>query len=314
MKKRMIIALGGNAILNKGEEGTFDQQYSNVYKTVENLVPVLSNSDNEVAITHGNGPQVGNLLIQQDSASDKVAKMPMFVCGSMTQGQIGFFMQNAITKALADRGESRQTATIITQVEVPTDDPGFVNPTKPVGPFYTKEEFDEMIENTDNTYKEDAGRGYRRVVASPKPIAIVELEYIRESLEADNITICVGGGGIPVVKEGKAYKGVDAVIDKDRASALLADNLKANVLIILTAVDKAYKYFGTDKQEEIDSLNLEEAAKLLEEGHFAEGSMKPKVEAIMSFIKGNKDRSAIITSPAKLQDALEGKNGTHFKA
>jgi carbamate kinase len=310
MPKRIVVALGGNAINQKGERGTFEEQYNNVYKTMEAIVPLVEDEKNEVVITHGNGPQVGAILLQNASAKKETPEMPMFVCGAMSQGEIGFFIQQSIRNILAKKGKKKEIATIITQVEVDTQDSAFSNPTKPVGPFYTEEEAKQITKETGYTIKEDAGRGYRRMVPSPRPKSIVEIEFIRESLEAGNLVVCSGGGGIPVYYENGQLNGVDAVIDKDRAASLMADELEADEVIILTAVDKVAVNFGKPDQTDLDEMNITQAQKYLEEGHFAEGSMKPKVEALIEFVAKKDGRKALITSPAKLAEALEGKNGT----
>ncbi|MBD3362155.1 carbamate kinase [Candidatus Dojkabacteria bacterium] len=310
MTKRYIIALGGNAIQNKGEEGTFKQQFHNVYKTMENIYDLLQNDSNEVVITHGNGPQVGSLLIQNEAAKDQVAPMPMFVCGAMSQGQIGFFIQQSIRNIFLKNNKKKEIATLVTQVEVSERDSAFENPTKPVGPFYSKDEADDLKTNTDYVIKEDAGRGFRRVVPSPNPVNIVELEFIQESLEAGNLVVCSGGGGIPVIKSEDGYSGIDAVIDKDRAASLMAHKVEADTLIILTAVDQVFLNFGETDEKAIDKMNVEEAQKYLNEDHFAEGSMKPKIEACIQFVSQGNNRKALVTSPKAFSEAIKMQNGT----
>jgi len=310
MKKRIIIALGGNAIQNKGERGTYEEQYMNVYKTMQQIMPLFRDKSNEIVITHGNGPQVGNILIQNNAGKDLVPEMPMFVCGAMSQGFIGFLIQKAIKNLFIQEKLDIEVATVLTQVEVDPKDKAFENPSKPVGPFYEKEESDEIAKKMNYIIKEDSGRGYRRVVPSPEPIDIVELEFIRESLEAGNLVICSGGGGIPVLKKDCQIDGIDAVIDKDRAASLLGDKVNADLLIILTAVEKVCLNFGGKDEKTLDEVNLKDLRKYLDESHFAEGSMKPKIEAIIKFIEKNKNRQALITKPDKLTEALEKKNGT----
>lgn len=310
MKKRTVIALGGNAIKNKGEEGTFEEQITNVEETMKSIVELHLSGEYEIVISHGNGPQVGSLLIQNDKAKDEVPVMPMFVCGAMTQGQIGYFIQQSLLNLASEKGERLDTATVVTQVEVNDEDEAFKNPKKPVGPFYSKEEAEKIMSETDFIIKEDAGRGYRRVVPSPDPLNVLEAEEVKAMVEKGTIVVAGGGGGIPVVKKGKRYEGVDAVIDKDRASALMAELLDANMLIILTAVEKVALNFGKEDEKWLDNMNVEEAEEYMKEGHFAEGSMKPKIEAVINFVKSDPDKKALITHFKTLREALNGKNGT----
>lgn len=307
---KYVIALGGNAIQMKSDTGTFEDQYRNVTHTMQNLTGLFAEKKNKIVITHGNGPQVGSILIQNDSAKDKLPEMPMFVCGAMTQGQIGFTIQQSLLNIFNAKQINRDVATIVTQVEVSEEDDAFKNPTKPVGPFYSEDEANELEIKTGNKFKEDAGRGYRRVVPSPQPKNIIELESIKAGIESGAITIAVGGGGIPVVSSDNVLKGVDAVIDKDKASSLLADNLDADTFIVLTAVPQVAINFGKPNEESLNKINIEQAENYMNEGHFAEGSMKPKIEAVIDFLKKNKKRKALITSADVLTEALAGKNGT----
>jgi carbamate kinase len=308
MKKiKVVVALGGNAIQSKGEKGTHEESYANVFKTMEAIVPLIKNPKYEVVITHGNGPQVGSMLIQNAAGSTQVPAMPMFVCGAMSQGQIGFWIQQSLYNLL---GSKAKIATVVTQVEVDENSKAFKNPSKPVGPFYTKEQADEMKKGTDFVFKEDAGRGWRRVVPSPMPVSIIEIEIVKKMIANGVTVITSGGGGIPVIKVGKIYSGVDAVIDKDRAGALLGELIDADLFIILTAVDKVSLNYGKPNQNNLNKATVKELNKYLTEDHFAEGSMKPKVEAVIDFIKGRKGRKAIITSQQKLAATLKGKDGT----
>ena len=295
---KIVIALGGNAL---GK--TPSEQLSLVRETSKNIVDLVE-MGNQVIVSHGNGPQVG-MIYNNMVSSD----MPFAECGAMSQGYIGYHLQQAIQRELATRGIKKDVATIITQVEVDKNDPGFNDPTKPIGVFYTEEEAKKLEKETDATFKEDAGRGWRRVIASPIPKKIVEIETIEKLIKSDTIVIACGGGGIPVIKEDNQYTGVAAVIDKDRTSALLALNTGADLLVILTAVPQVAINFNKPDQKNLSKLTLEEANTFIEKGEFAKGSMLPKVEACMYFVKesGNK---AIITSLDAARDALNGTTGT----
>jgi carbamate kinase len=295
---KIVIALGGNAL---GK--TPSEQLSLVRETSKNIVDLVE-MGNQVIVSHGNGPQVG-MIYNNMVSSD----MPFAECGAMSQGYIGYHLQQAIQRELATRGIKKDVATIITQVEVDKFDPGFNDPTKPIGVFYTEEEAKKLEKDTGATFKEDAGRGWRRVIASPIPKKIVEIETIEKLIKSDTIVIACGGGGIPVIKEDNQYTGVAAVIDKDRTSALLALNTGADLLVILTAVPQVAINFNKPDQINLSKLTLEEANTFIEKGEFAKGSMLPKVEACMYFVKesGNK---AIITSLDAARDALNGTTGT----
>lgn len=295
---KIVIALGGNAL---GK--TPSEQLSLVRETSKNIVDLVE-MGNQVIVSHGNGPQVG-MIYNNMVSSD----MPFAECGAMSQGYIGYHLQQAIQRELATRGIKKDVATIITQVEVDKNDPGFNDPTKPIGVFYTEEEAKKLEKETGATFKEDAGRGWRRVIASPIPKKIVEIETIEKLIKSDTIVIACGGGGIPVIKEDNQYTGVAAVIDKDRTSALLALNTGADLLVILTAVPQVAINFNKPDQKNLSKLTLEEANTFIENGEFAKGSMLPKVEACMYFVKesGNK---AIITSLDAARDALNGTTGT----
>lgn len=295
---KIVIALGGNAL---GK--TPSEQLSLVRETSKNTVDLVE-MGNQVIVSHGNGPQVG-MIYNNMVSSD----MPFAECGAMSQGYIGYHLQQAIQRELATRGIKKDVATVITQVEVDKNDPGFNDPTKPIGVFYTEEEAKKLEKETGATFKEDAGRGWRRVIASPIPKKIVEIETIEKLIKSDTIVIACGGGGIPVIKEDNQYTGVAAVIDKDRTSALLALNTGADLLVILTAVPQVAINFNKPDQKNLSKLTLEEANTFIEKGEFAKGSMLPKVEACMYFVKesGNK---AIITSLDAARDALNGTTGT----
>lgn len=295
---RIVVALGGNAL-----GSTVSEQIANTKKTASKLVDLVE-MGHELIITHGNGPQVGIIYKRMSEEG-----FPFAECGAMSQGYIGYHLQQAMQAELQKRRKKMRIATIISQVEVDKNDTAFKNPTKPIGNFYTKEEAEKLMSEGSGVYKEDAGRGYRKVVPSPIPIKICELSTIEKSLEGKNIVITCGGGGIPVVMAKNGYKGVDAVIDKDRTSALLASKLKADILLILTTVEKVSINFNTPNEKKLSKLNIKEAKKYIENKEFKEGSMLPKIEACMEFVKHSNGK-AIITSLAKAKNAIEGKTGT----
>ncbi len=309
MSKKIVIALGGNALGNDPQE-----QKEAVRYTSKSIVDLIE-AGNQIILSHGNGPQVGMINLAMDEASKSEAgtpEMPFPECGAMSQGYIGYHLQNAIQNELNRRGLKKSVATVVTQVVVDKKDPAFQNPTKPVGSFYTKEEADLMIAKG-FTFKEDAGRGYRRVVPSPKPIDIVEIDFIKSLVEAGNIVIAAGGGGIPVVEEADGLTGVPAVIDKDFTTAKLAELVDADGLIILTAVEQVAIRFGKIDQLWLTELTVEEAEKYIADKEFAEGSMLPKVRAAMSFAQSKAGRKALITSLEKAADGLAGKTGTWIR-
>lgn len=306
--KKIVITLGGNALGNSPKE-----QLELVKETAKSIVDLVEEG-NQVVISHGNGPQVGmiNLAMEESHKSINSPEMPFAECGAMSQGYIGYHLQQSIQKELAKRNINKNCVTLITQVEVDKNDKAFENPTKPIGSFYTEEEAKKLEVEKGYCMKEDAGRGYRRVVASPKPIKIVEIMTIRDLVNNGNIVIACGGGGIPVVKGQDGYEGVDAVIDKDRTSARLALDLNADVLLILTAVDKVYLNYQKENEQGIDSLNIEECMNLIKSKEVAEGSMLPKTEACITFAKES-DGYALITSLQKAKEALAGKTGTRIR-
>ncbi|MBP3815473.1 MAG: carbamate kinase [Firmicutes bacterium] len=309
MSEKIVIALGGNALQSGKADPTAEQQLEVVKATCEHIAEI-SGMGFEVGVVHGNGPQVGRILLASETAKDVTPAMPFDVCGAMSQGYIGYHIQQALKQALKDRGRDVPVATVVSQVVVDKNDPGFQNPTKPIGPFYTEEEAKALVEEKGYAVKEDAGRGWRRVVASPIPQRIVEIEAVK-TLWPTTITISVGGGGIPVIENEKGeLEGVAAVIDKDFAAELLAENVGADCLMILTEVDKVAINYNTPEQKNLDTLTIAEAEKYIEEGHFAPGSMLPKVQAAIKFVKANPTKKAIITSLDKATSALEGKDGT----
>ncbi|MFV0352790.1 MAG: carbamate kinase [Oscillospiraceae bacterium] len=306
MKKRIVLALGGNALGN-----TLDEQMRAV-KTTSKAIAGLIEAGHEVVIAHGNGPQVGMINLAMEAAAKTEAQtpyIPMSVCVAMSQGYIGYDLQNALREELLNRGHNIPVASVITQTVVDGSDPAFENPTKPIGSFYTKEEADEM-QARGYAMMEDAGRGWRRVVASPRPVDIVEKETVRALLESGQVVIAVGGGGIPVRVEGNHLSGASAVVDKDFASAKLAEILDADYLIILTAVEKVAINFRKDNEQWLDTLTPEDAARYIEEGQFAPGSMLPKVEAAVQFAESKPGRKSLITLLEKAEEGIAGKTGT----
>lgn len=307
-RKKVVIALGGNAI-QSGDASAKAQQQA-LETTARQLVDFIAQGI-DIIITHGNGPQVGNILLQQAAADcEKNPAMPLDTCGAMSQGMIGYWMQNAMEKALHERGIKKNVVTAVTRVIVDKNDPAFVNPTKPIGPFYSEEEAKRMIEETEVSFKEDAGRGWRRVVASPKPVSIMEHAVIKSLVEQGNVVIAVGGGGIPVIETENGITGVEAVIDKDFASEKLAELVDADDLIILTGVDNVYIDFNKPTQKKLEDVKVSELKSYIESGHFAAGSMLPKVEAAIQFAETHPDRRTIITSLDQAYNAVEGKAGT----
>ena len=308
MAKRIVVALGGNALGNTPEE-----QLELVRHTAKTIVD-LAQEGYEVIVGHGNGPQVGMINLAMEFSCTKGGNtpyMPFPECGAMSQGYIGYHLQQAIQQELKVRGVDKECAAIVTQVVVDANDPGFAKPTKPVGSFYTKEEADKIAAEKGFTFVEDAGRGYRRVVPSPIPQRIVELKVVEQLVKAGDIVITVGGGGIPVVETEQGLKGVAAVIDKDRSSALLAQSIGADMLIILTAVDRVCINYNKPDQKELPTMTLEEAEKYIGEKQFAPGSMLPKVQSCMEFVKNNTHGgTALITSLQKAKVALQGETGT----
>ncbi len=307
--QKIVVALGGNALQSGNGPATAEAQLEVVKKTCEHIAEI-SGRGYELAVVHGNGPQVGRILLASETAKDVTPAMPFDVCGAMSQGYIGYHLQQALKFALKEKNRNVPVVTLATQVVVDRDDLGFKNPTKPIGPFYSEEEAKAMVEEKGYAVKEDAGRGWRRVVASPIPKKIVEIDSVRKLWETTIVITC-GGGGIPVIEnEDGSLEGVAAVIDKDFAAELLAEEVGADALMILTEVEKVAVNFNKPNQEDIAHMTYAEAEKHCEDGQFAPGSMLPKVQAAMKFVKANPDKKAIITSLDKAVDALEGKTGT----
>ena len=312
MKKRIVVALGGNAL-----GSNLPEQMAAVKITAKAIADLIE-AGHEVIIAHGNGPQVGmiqNAMTELTrSDPEKYAPCPLSVCTAMSQGYIGYDLQNSLREELLDRGIGKGVAMLLTQVEVDPKDPAFENPTKPIGAFMTKEEAELLVKTRNYQITEDAGRGYRRVVASPRPVSIVEIDTIRSLVDAGCVAIACGGGGIPVFRtEGHHLKGAAAVIDKDFAAECLAEELDADYLIILTAVEKVAIHFGKENEEWLSQLTVDEAKKYIADGEFAPGSMLPKVEAAVKFAESKSGRSALITLLEKAKDGIEGKTGTTIR-
>ncbi len=309
-RKTIVIALGGNAILQAGQRGTAEEQLENIEATCRSIADLVE-AGYRVVVTHGNGPQVGNILLQNEEASRVVPALPLDFCGAESQGMIGYMIQRSLANELQSRGIERLTCTVVTQVLVDPDDPAFENPSKPIGPYYNESKVPEL-EAKGYVMAEIPGRGWRRVVPSPEPKAIVEREVITKLVEAGVIVIASGGGGIPVAKrdDGSLY-GVEAVIDKDLAGQKLARDVGAHIYLILTDVERACLNYGQEDEKPLGTLTPEEARKYVEEGHFAAGSMGPKVVAAVRFVEEGGER-AIITALDRARDALEGETGTEI--
>lgn len=308
LKEKIVIAIGGNAIIVEGQRGTIEEQYENINKLCPFIVDLIEEGY-KITLTHGNGPQVGNLLLQNESAKDTVPESPIDVCVAETQGQLGYMIKQSLENTLRKRNINRDVASILAQVVVDENDSAFTNPTKPIGPFYSKEMSDEIIETKNYVMVEDSGRGYRRVVASPKPKDIIEQQTIKTLVENGTIVITVGGGGIPVTNKNGIVTGIEAVIDKDYASSLLANQIDADFLIILTGVPQVAINFGKSNQEFLSKMTLDVAKEYYKEGQFPKGSMGPKIEAAIEYLdRGGK--KVIITSMDLLKDAIDGKTGT----
>ena len=311
MSKRIVIALGGNALGNTPYE-----QLALVTETAKPIVDLIAQG-NEVIIAHGNGPQVGMINLGMATAAEAKAiksDMPFPECGAMSQGYIGYQLSQAILNDLKARGIDRSVANVITQTVVNPEDPAFQNPTKPVGAFMTEEEAKAKAAETGWTFKEDAGRGWRQVVASPKPERIVEFDAVKDLMDNGYIVVSTGGGGVPVFETDKGYEGVPAVIDKDRSAAMMAATFKADMLVILTAVEKGAINFNTPEQADIDTMDTAKAQEYIEQGQFAPGSMLPKVEACLEYVGEYPQGKALITSLDKAKDAINGLTGTTITA
>ena len=310
MEKLVVIAIGGNSLIKDSEHMTVYDQYKAAGETSEHIAGIVQEGY-RVVVTHGNGPQVGFILLRSELASDVLHTVPLDTCGADTQGALGYQIAQTLDNELRRRGISQSVVAVVTQAVVDKDDPGFLDPAKPIGPFYSAES--ARKHQADGwVMKEDAGRGWRRVVASPMPLELIEEPAIKVLLEQEIIVVAVGGGGIPVIrKDNGDLEGVAAVIDKDRASCLLAKNLGAETFVISTAVDKVALHFGTPEQRDLDRMTVAEAKRYLGEGHFAPGSMKPKIESAVDFLEHG-GRRVIITQPSLLEEAIHGLSGTQI--
>ena len=312
MGKPLLIAIGGNSLIQAGQSGSVKEQIANANTTCRHIAKLIEQG-HKIVITHGNGPQVGAQLIRSEMASQQVYQLPLDSCDASTQGELGYVLQNALRNALNALGIKIPVITILTQVVVDELDAAFSNPSKPVGPFYSKEAAEQRKRELGWEIIEDAARGYRRIVPSPKPLEIVELEAIRYCLSQGFVVIAAGGGGIPVLDKGGVYRGVEAVIDKDKASSLLANELGLETFITSTDTDKVYLNFKKQNQLALDQISIAQAKQYLGENHFLPGSMGPKIEAAIDFLShgGN---SVIITRPELISEALEGRAGTRIIA
>jgi carbamate kinase len=309
---KIVLALGGNALQSDPKDKSSGAQLKTCKETAKSIVDLIEEG-HRISIVHGNGPQVGQIVAAVEAAQkfdEGNVLFPFDVCGAFSQGYIGYHLQNAIGEELRNRSIDKTVGTIVTQVVVDKDDLGFKNPTKPIGSFYTAQEAEKLESEHGYIMKEDAGRGYRRVVASPKPIDVIEKDLIKELVDMGNVVISCGGGGIPVIRDGGMVKGVAAVIDKDFAAEKLAEILDADVLLILTGVDRVCVNYNKPDQKELAQITLDELNTYISEGQFAPGSMLPKVEACKKFIMNNKDKTAIIASLSKAKEALKGISGT----
>jgi len=308
-RERIVIALGGNAILQPGQKGTSEEQAANVDVACKGIARLIAEGA-EVVLTHGNGPQVGNALIRSEESAQIIPPSPLHVCGAQTQGELGFYIQKSLGNNLTLNKHPRPVVTVVTQTLVDADDPAFQNPTKPVGPFYTPAKAAKIMETRGWVMVEDSGRGWRRVVASPKPLELIEAPAIRRLVDSGAVVVASGGGGIPVRRcEDGTLTGVEAVIDKDLAGAVLARDVEATKFIVLTDVDGAYINFKRPDKKLLRRLDTVEAARLMQEGQFGTGSMGPKIQAAMSFAEST-GKPALITSLGALEQALSGKTGT----
>jgi carbamate kinase len=311
--RRVFLTLGGNAILPARGTGTFDEQCAITRATMQPIAALIQGGA-QIVLSHGNGPIVGNILIRNEAAREQIPPMPLDVCGADSQGGIGYMMQQLLQNELKRIGlGDRVVATVVTQVLVDERDPAFRRPTKPIGPFYTQERARLLAREKGWTVVEDAGRGYRRVVASPRPLEVIEIGAIRELVESEAIVIAAGGGGIPVTRQWDgALHGVEAVIDKDLAGSLLARLLGCEQLVIITGVDRVALHHGKPEQRNLDEATVDEMARWMEEGHFPPGSMGPKIQSAIEFLRGG-GRDVVITSPGNLLDALAGTKGTRIR-
>ncbi|OLB72584.1 carbamate kinase [archaeon 13_2_20CM_2_52_21] len=307
---KVLVSLGGNAILKHGQRGTAEEQEANVQNTAKHLASLLRRGE-RIAITHGNGPQVGNILLQNEIAKETLPPMPLDVCGAESQGMIGYMFQRALRSELESEGPDVQVATIVSQTLVDAEDPAFRNPTKPVGPFYTAKEAQHLRETKGWHIISDSGRGYRRVVPSPTPLDILEKETIIRLFETGTVVISVGGGGVPVIRDKDgSVRGVEAVLDKDRTAALLGKTLGVDTLLILTDVEKVFINYGKPDQQALDNMTVQDCRKYLAEGQFPSGSMGPKIESAVRFLSSSTGKRVSIAPLERAEEALQGRAGT----
>jgi len=311
MGKLAVVAVGGNSITKAGQRGTIPQQFENARETCAHIAAMIARGY-DVVVTHGNGPQVGNILLRAEMASSVLPGLPLDTCGADSQGGIGYMIQQVLGSELRRRGIKKDVVTVLTQVVVDPLDPAFGNPTKPIGPFYTREEAERKRADLGWAIVEDADRGWRRVVPSPMPVRVVEVAAIRALIEAGCVVIAVGGGGIPVVEGGGGLRGVEAVIDKDHASRLLAAEIGADLLVMSTDVEQVALNFGKDNEERLSTLTIADAKRYYADGQFPAGSMGPKILAGIAFLEaGGKD--VVITNPESIERALDGETGTKLE-
>jgi carbamate kinase len=307
------ISLGGNALIRRGEEGTIEEQFAHVRSCTAGISR-LAREGWKIVITHGNGPVVGNIVIRNEAAKNTVPPMPLYICDADSEGGIGYMIQQTLYNALRKIPQVRGVAAVITQVVVDEADPAFLAPSKPIGPFYSREEAVSLETDKGWSLREDSGRGYRRVVPSPRPLRIVEAEIVRQLAIQGVIAIAAGGGGVPVLESPSGeLKGVDAVVDKDLATGLLATELGADCFINLTQIDRVYLNYGKMEQRELRDVSLDEIVKYKSQGHFPAGSMGPKIQAAIGFLRAG-GKEVIITSPERIEDAIEGRAGTRIRA
>ncbi len=307
----VLVAMGGHAFMQSGEAGTIEEHERNA-DSIASVLMHLVERNYQIVVTHGNGPQVGSLLIQNESAKDEVPAMPLDVLVAMTEGSLGYILQQSLLNHLRSRELRRYVVTVVTQVLVDENDPAFADPTKPIGPFLSKEEALRRRETLGWQVREDKERGWRRLVPSPSPVKVIQRHMIRDAAKAGHIVVACGGGGIPIKLQGDGrYAGIEAVIDKDLTSSVLANDIGAELFVILTAVPQVYVGYGTSSQRALGAVTLEEIERLRGEGHFPSGSMGPKIEAVIRYLRGGGKR-VLVTDPESLPSALEGRAGTHF--
>lgn len=305
--KKIVVALGGNAILKQGEKASYDNQNNSV-KQASVFLTELVKSGYQLVVSHGNGPQVGNLVLQNEIASSEIPEMPIYILTAETQGFIGYMLEENLNNRFLEENIDKDIVTILSRVEVSKDDEAFNNPVKPIGRFYSEEEYNSILRDEKFPIKQDSNRGYRRVVFSPKPVEVLNAKVIKNLMENGSVVIATGGGGIPVIVEKGRYRGIDAVIDKDLTSYKLAESIDADIFMILTDVENVFLNYGQENEEKLGEVTVSEMEKYIEDGHFSKGSMLPKVEAALEFAKLGK--ISYICSLNKAKEALDGSSGT----